>query len=191
MRRMQKLFCFLLAASMLAALCACAPKNELGIREKDNKNMVTFHFGPRVVSYSLSNGIVLKGEEGSEFICSTSTQDPKQEGVFLLNTLSVGGKATSVTVASGTTVYWANWYDDENGTHYSENETIWLEFINRKDSKIIGYAVGRLDELAEDDASGTHAATLVKAVTFPKVDGEYPTVTDEQVEQLMKSVETE
>ena len=172
---------------MLAALCACAPKNEFGIREKKNKNMVKFGWWGDTIAISTSfvDGFTLTGIDGSEFVCSTSTGDPYKEGAFFVDRLFE--RDVPITVTSGTTVYWTYYYHNDDGTYYPENETIWLEIINRKDSKNIGYAVIKVDKITKFH----YEPTLVKAVTFPKVDGEYPTVTDEQVEQLMKSVETE
>ncbi len=188
---MKKIVTILLAAIVSLSLISFGgcngSKNELGFREEDAKGMIEMNFfGSKAVSYCLVNEIALKGEEGSEFVCSTRLQDPKKEGLFLLDTHS---SASSVTVASGTSIYWSDVYYDGTGTYFAENETIWLEFINRKDSNIIGYAVVRLEKLPEE-ASKTHDPTIVKAVTFPKTLGIfYQNVTEEQVGQLIKNAE--
>ena len=170
---------------MLAALCACAPKNELGIREKENTNMVEFYMWGDVggISTSRVNAITLTGKDGSEFVCSTSTGDPYKEGAFFVKKLAE--RDVPITVTSGTTVYWTFRNHEEDGMHYPENETIWLEIINRKDSKNIGYAVIKVDKISQFH----YEPTLVKAVTFQGIGK--GSLTDEQVEQLMKSVETE
>ncbi len=177
MRKRQKLLCFFLVIPMFVFLFACTSENELGIREKKNKDMVKLNFGPVIISYSLSNGITLTGEEGSEFVCTTSSQDPEKEGVFLLDTLSDGNP--SVTVASGTTIYWFC-------NPFAVSEVTWLEFINQKDSQIIGYAVVRVETNADQ---GFYKPEVVKAVAFPKVGGKYQAITDEQVNQLIKNAE--
>ncbi len=185
MRKRQKLLCFFLVIPMFVFLFACTSENEFGIREKNDRSMVKLGgWGDTGgFSYSLVNRITLTGEEGSEFVCSTSSQDPKEEGTFVLDTLSKG--ATSETISSGTTIYWLYRYYDETEMFYPENETIWLEFINQKDSQIIGYAVVRVDKIAD----WYYEPEVVKAVTFPKMGGQYQTVTEEQVNQLIKNVE--
>ena len=184
MRKIKNTLCLLLAMSMFTVLFACATKNELGILEKTDNNMVTFKMWgfTGAISTVYINYTTLKGEEGSEFVCSTSTQDPKQEGLFLLDSRTAD---TTVTTASGTTIYWIYWANDEEGMHISENETIWLEIVNRKDSQIIGYAVVKVTRIGESN----YEPEVVKAVTFPKVNDEYQTVTEEQVNLLINNAE--
>ena len=185
MRKIKNILCLLLAMSMFTVLFACATENELGILEKTDNNMVTFEMWGDTMGISTAyiNYTTLRGEEGSEFVCSTSTQDPMQEGLFLSDTRTGG---TTLTTASGTTIFWTyQSYDEEGYLHFSENETIWLEFVNRKDSQIIGYAVVKVTRIDKYN----YEPEVVKAVTFPRVNGEYQTVTEEQITQLIKNVE--
>ncbi len=171
--------------SACALFTACSSVNEFGLREAKDSDMVAFEmWGDNVVSTIEINRITLTGEEGSEFICSTSTGDMYSEGKFLLNTHSDG---TSVTVSSGSTIYWSYRVYDEEEMHLVQNDRIWLEFINQKDSHIVGYAVVRVDKIADYN----YEPTVVKSVTFPKEDGEYQAVTMEQVAQLMSNLEKE
>ncbi len=166
-----------------ALLTACSSVNEFGLRESKDSDMVAFEmWGDHVVSTIEINKITLTGEDGSEFICSTSTGDVYSEGKFLPNTHEDG---TSVTVPSGSTIYWDYRVYDEEEMQLVQNDRIWLEFINQKDSHIVGYAVVRVDKIADYN----YEPTLVKSVTFPKEDGEYQAVTMEQVAQLMRSAE--
>lgn len=183
-KRFLSLSLSILLISMFAVLSACATENEFGIREKENKNMVKLDEWGDTGRFSTSylNKITLTGEEGSEFVCSTSSNNPIDEGKFLSHTQT---SDTLITVSSGTTISWYYRHYDETGMHIAENETIWLEFINRKDSQIIGYAVVRVDKIADY----YYDAEVVKAVTFPKVGGNYQTVTEEQVNQLIKNAE--
>lgn len=171
--------------SACALLTACSSVNEFGLREVKDSDMVAFEmWGDNVVSTIEINKITLTGEDGSEFICSTSTGDVYSEGKFLLNTHEDG---TSVTVPSGSTIYWDYRVYDEEEMQLVQNDRIWLEFINQKDSHIVGYAVVRVDKIADYH----YEPTLVKSVTFPKEDGEHQAVTTEQVAQLMSNLEKE
>ena len=169
-------FVLFLVLSLCISLFACTSANEFGIREKSDKNMVELHFGPMGLSYTLTNAITLKGEEESEFVCTTSSQDQVKEGAFLLDSFSDGN--TSVTVASETTIYWFC-------NPFAVSEVTWLEFINQKNSQIIGYAVVKVETNVDQ---GFYKAEVVKAVTFPKIGGKYQTVTEEQVNQLIDDV---
>lgn len=173
----------LLVLTVCLMFSACGSVNELGLREIKDSDMIAFDmWGDYVVSTIEINKITLTGEDGSEFICSTSTGDVYSEGKFLLNTHSDG---TSVTVSSGSTIYWDYRVYDEEGMQLVQNDRIWLEFINQKDSHIVGYAVVRVDKIADYN----YQPTVVKSVTFPKAGGKYQEVTTEQVAQLMRSAE--
>lgn len=182
---MKKVFIslLLLVFPLCVTFASCSSVNEFGLREAKDSNMVAFEmWGDFVVSTIEINRITLTGEEGSEFICSTSTGDVNSEGKFLLNTREDG---TSVTVPSGSTVFWSCRDYDEEGMQLAQNDRIWLEFINQKDSHIIGYAVVRVDKISDYN----YEPTVVKSVTFPKENGKYQAVTREQVAQLMKDAE--
>lgn len=171
---------------MFAMLYACASVNKYGIREKGDKDMIKLNswIDTGAISTSQVNHITLTGEEGSEFVCSTSSNDAYKEGNFWYYAPAVA-YGTSITVSSGTTVYWSCLFYDDTGMQIVENETIWLEFVNRKNTDIIGYAVVRVDKISDYH----YNAEVVKAVTFPKVNGEYQAVTEEQVNQLIDSIE--
>lgn len=175
---------FLLIIPMFILLFGCNPKNEFGIREKNDKNMVKLdRWGDTSgISLTLVNDITLTGEEGSEFSCSIGSGDTKEAGTFLFG---IHHDVTSATVSSGTTIYWFCQYSDGTESHISKAETVWLEFINRKDSQIIGYVVVKVNRIADFH----YEPEVVKAVTFPKVNGKYQEVTDEQVNQLIAEIE--
>lgn len=187
---MKRTKCFLAAfmtAIMLVAgisLSACGSENELGLREQKDNGMIALDVWGNTMAYSTTqiNRITLSGEDGSEFVCSTKSDLLEKEGRFLSNTQSGD---TSLTVANGSTVFWAYRYYDENGMQIAQNDRIWLEFINRKDSRILGYAVVRVDKIANYH----YEANVVKSVTFPQVNGMYQTVTEDQVHQLMNHLE--
>ena len=63
----------------------------------------------------------------------------------------------------------------------AQNDCIWLEFVNQKKHRILGYAVVRVDKVSDL----VYEPTLIKSVTFPRLNW----VTMEQVEQLMDAVE--
>lgn len=165
-------------------LAACGVENELGFREENDGDMVSFNFWGDTAGFSTVevNQITLTGEEGSEFLCTTSSGDLQKEGRFLLDTQSGD---TSVTVPSGSTIFWAYRYYDEEGMKLAQDDQIWLEFINRKDENIVGYAVVRVDKITDCN----YEPTVVKSVTFPHVNGRYQTVTMEQVAQLISNAE--
>lgn len=181
-----KLKCFMLFCILMicTTMTACGGTiNEFGIREIESGNMITFDmWGRNDVSTIEINQITLMGENGSEFVCSTSSGDAGKEGKFLLSTHLDG---TSVTVPSGSTIYWSYRNYAGEGMQLAQCDRIWLEFINQKDSHIIGYAVVRVDKIADYN----YEPTVVKSVTFPKRDGEYQAVTMEQVAQMMSDLE--
>lgn len=183
--RIKQLFAFTWAIGVMAATCfaGCASENQFGLREKNDENMVKLASWGLVASTVEVNKIALTGEEGSEFVCSTSSNDPQEEGVFILN---IRSSAASVTVSSGSSVYWSNvFYDDENYMSTAQKDTIWLEFINRKDSHTIGYAVVKVIKIDEI----RYEAEVMKSVTFPKSEGKYQDVTNEQINRLIADVE--
>lgn len=188
MKKAQKIVCCLLVVPLFICLFACASvsTDELGFREKDDNNMLSFARWGYTGGYStrLINEITLTGEEGSMFFCSTSTQDQKKEGGLHVDNRGPNG-IPSATVESGASIFWWYRYYDEEGMHYPENDPIWLEFIKRKDSHILGYAVVRIDKIKECH----YEPIVVKAVTFPKTNGKYQEVTKEQVQELMKNAE--
>ena len=175
---------FLFAIMLCASFSACSFVNEFGLRELKETDMIAFDSWGNTLNFSTIevNKIILSGETGSEFICSTSSCDIQKEGKFLLDT-HVGN--TSVTVPSGSTIYWSYRYNADGGMLYAQNEQIWLEFINQKDSHIVGYAVVRVDKVADY----CYEPTVVRSAIFPKDDGEYQEITTEQVMQLIKNVE--
>lgn len=154
---------------------------------EESKSMVQFGgWGDTLAISTIEvNGITLTGEEGSEFVCSTSSNNPKKEGCFIYRSTPPYSSDTPVTVSSGTTIFWSYHYSDETGSYNVENGPVWLEFINRKGSKILGYAVVRVDRIAKCH----YEPEVVKAVIFPKVNGEYQKITEERVRLLMHSVE--
>lgn len=170
------IFCILMICTTMTACGGTV--NELGIREIENGNMVTFDLWGLVASTFEVNKITLTGENGSEFICSTSSGDASKEGVFLLDSYSGG---TSVAVPSGSTIFWSDRDYGEDGMTTAQNDCIWLEFVNQKKHRILGYAVVRVDKVSDL----VYEPTLIKSVTFPKLNW----VTMEQVEQLMDEVE--
>ena len=181
---MKKRFLSLIMIPMCIFLFACSPKNELGIYEKEEEDMVTLDVWGDTSGFSTVevNQITLTGAKDSEFVCSTSTQDPGKEGNFIFRSTPYSSE-TSVTVSSGTTVFWSYRHYDENGMLTAGSDTVWLEFINRKDSDIIGYAVVKVEKLGYCN----YEAEVIKAVSFPKVNGKYQEVTEEQVNQLIDS----
>ena len=184
MRKIKNTLCLLLAMSMFTVLFACATKNEFGILEKTDNNMVKFcGWGNMIaISYTRVNGIAMTGEEGSESRCSINSGETKEAGTFLFNHRY---DVTSATVESGTIIYWCFQYHDEVEVHNSEKEVVWLEFINQKDSHILGYAVVKVNRISQS----YYEPEVVKAVTFPKVNDEYQTVTEEQVNLLINNAE--
>lgn len=184
-KRLLSLSLFLLMIPMFVFFGACNAGNK--IREENDESMVKLNSWIDTIAISTAqvNQITLTGEEDSEFVCSTSSNNAYKEGNFWYyapadaSDKSIYG--TSITVSSGTTVYWSFLHYDETEMHIAENETIWLEFINRKDSQIIGYAVVRVDKITDYH----YKAEVVKAVAFPKVNGEYQTVTEKQVNRLI------
>ncbi len=173
---------FLFVVALCAALSACSSVNELGLREANDGDMISFDLWGNTGNISTVevNKITLTGEDGSEFVCSVRSGDVQEEGQFLLDTHTGG---TTVTVPSGSTIYWSCRNYDEGGMSVARGEQIWLEFINQKNSHIVGYAVVRVDKIAEYH----YEPTIVRAVTFPQVDGAYQSVTMEQVARLIGS----
>ncbi len=184
---MKKVFPILLATLLTFGLISFGgcngSKNELGIREEDAKEMVEMEstlINTMAVSYTLHNPITLTGEDESEFVC-TSLQDAGNEGGFHLKDASKD--TSSITVASGTTIYWSSGFPGKLGT---SKEVFWFEFINRKESHILGYAVVKVERITDF----YYVPTIVKSVTFPKTLGIfYQNVTEEQVGQLIKNAE--
>lgn len=173
---------FFLMVSAFVFFGAC--NAEIQIREENDETMVKLDNWGNTVAVSTVevNLITLFGEEDSEFVCSTRRNDPKREGVFLSDTHSSG---TPITVSSNSTLAWSClYYDDANNMLIAKKDTIWLKFINRKDSRILGYAVVKVNKIADYN----YEATVVKSVTFPKADGADQAITEKEVNRLIDNV---
>lgn len=75
-----------------------------------------------------------------------------------------------------------------------ENSRAYIDIIIREDTTIVGYAVVKI-ELDHLDATTeypcTYYATLVKSVSFPKVNGSYQNITYEYVRMEMEQLKSE
>lgn len=98
-------------------------------------------------------------------------------------------------VENGTTIYWSSLSKSTSGSvETMENSRAYIDIIIREDTTIVGYAVVKI-ELDHSDATTeypcTYYATLVKSVSFPKVNGSYQNITYEYVRMEMEQLKSE
>ena len=97
---------------------------------------------------------------------------------------------SSYGAENDSTVYWTSMTRTGDGDFepYSESE-VYVTIVIREDKNIVGYAVVKIDtDGPEDDPSQTYYATLLKSVSFPKVNGEYQKITADYVAAEMEQV---
>ena len=182
---MKKIFTILLASILalggIFAFAGC--KNEFGLLEQNSSGMVSFERWGETSNVSTVevNLLTFTGEDGSSFVCSTRSKQLSSEGKLLCGEQ----EGVSVIVSNGETVFWSARYCDDAGAQVAENDVVWIEVINQKDTHILGYAIVRVDKASDFN----YQPTLVKAVTFPQVNGKYQAVTAEQVAQLIGNEE--
>lgn len=103
--------------------------------------------------------------------------------------------STPLYVENGTTIYWSSLSQSTSGSvETMENSRAYIDIIIREDTTIVGYAVVKIDLDHLDSTTEypcTYYATLVKSVSFPKVNGSYQNVTYEYVRMEMEQIKSE
>lgn len=100
---------------------------------------------------------------------------------------------SSYKAENDSTVYWTSMTQSEDGGFelYTENEA-YVNIVIREEKSIVGYAIIEIyTDGPGDDATNTYYAKLLKSTSFPKVNGEYQTVTAEYVASEMEQVKNE
>ena len=102
---------------------------------------------------------------------------------------------TPFYVENGTTIYWSSLSQSTSGSvETMELSPAYIDIVILEDTTIVGYAVVKieldhLDSTTKDPY--TYYATLVKSVSFPKVNGSYQIITYEYVRMEMEQLESE
>ena len=103
--------------------------------------------------------------------------------------------STPLYVENGTTIYWSSLSQSTSGSvETMEHSPAYIDIVILEDTTIVGYAVVKieldhLDSTTKDPY--TYYATLVKSISFPKVNGGYQNITYEYVRMEMEQLKSE
>lgn len=103
--------------------------------------------------------------------------------------------STPLYVENGTTIYWSTLSQSTSGSvETMEHSPAYIDIVILEDTTIVGYAVVKieldhLDSTTKDPY--TYYATLVKSISFPKVNGGYQNITYEYVRMEMEQLKSE
>ena len=102
--------------------------------------------------------------------------------------------STPLYVENGTTIYWSSLSQSISGSvETMEGSRAYIDIIIRENTTIVGYAVVKI-ELDNLDSTTknpyTYYATLVRSVSFPKVNGSYQNITYEYVRTEMEQLKS-
>ena len=96
---------------------------------------------------------------------------------------------TPFYVENGTTIYWSSLSQTASGSvEIMEDSQAYMDIIIREDTSIVGYAVVKIELDSATECPCTYYATLVKSVSFPKVNGSYQNITYEYVRREMEQL---
>ena len=158
--------CICLVLALCVGFAGCDTKNSLGITEKDVDGMITFDTW--FFTSGVTNNIIqVSGEENAVFEL-TAEQGWLYDGT--------NGFVKTVVRQSGEIAWW-------DGTAHEAVRDTYIDVIERVDDNIVGYAVIKL---TYNEERNWHDPSLVKSAQFPKVNGEYQSVTQKQVKTLIE-----
>lgn len=171
MKKSLKLFariagCVCLALALCAGFVGCNTKNPSGFTEKEADGMIAFDTW-FFTSGVINNIIKVNGEENAVFEL-TAEQGWLYDGA--------NGFVKTVVRESGDIAWW-------DGTTRETVRDTYIGVIEKVDDNIVGYAVIKL---TYNEERSWHDPSLIKAVEFPKVNGEYQSVTQKQVKALIE-----
>ena len=158
----------LLMLIMAFSLGACGNN----YKEVKTKDMIELHTWI-LTSGIPNNAIVVKHTgENAVFECTVDN------GQFWVHNLQQYSK--NATLKPNDTVYWHAWENDSNDII----QYAFVDIILKVDDNIIGYAVIKILQ----KKPVTYTASVLKSALFPKVRGEYQTITAEQIASIIEKV---
>lgn len=151
---------------LVFALCAGFVGCNTNIQEKEADNMIAFETW--FFTSGVTNNIIqVNGEENATFEL-TAEQGYLYDGT--------NGFVKTVVRGSGEITSWDGMSQEAVGDTY-------ISVIEKVDDKIVGYAVIKL---TYNEERNWHDPSVIKSVEFPKVNGEYQSVTAKQVKALIE-----
>ena len=155
-------------AIMALGLFACGGNGYTEVETEDMVGLHTWIFTSGIPN----NAIVLKhNDENAIFECTTDN------GQFLGYGLRQYSKYA--TLKPNDTIYWRGWEDSSGET----TQHAYVDIILRVDDNIIGYAVIEILQ----NTPVAYTASVLKSALFPKVQGEYQTITGEQIASIIEN----
>ncbi len=158
--------CVCLVLALCTGFAGCNTKNSLGFTEKDADGMIAFETW-FFTSGVTNNNIQVNGEENATFEL-TAEQGWLYDGV--------NGFVKTVVRGSGEIAWW------DGFAHEAVRDT-YIDVIEKVDDNIVGYAVIKL---TYNEERTWHDPSVIKSVEFPKVNGEYQSVTERHVKALIE-----
>ncbi len=150
----------------LGFLAACSNS----IKEKHVSDMIELHTWYFTSGIS-NNAIKVKYKDNTVFECTVD-----KGGIGL----SKSHESKSVTIGSGETIYWSP-FDDEIATWA---DLAYIQIILKDEDQIIGYAVIEVKR----NPDWNYNAEILKSVVFPKINGQYQSITEAYVNTTIASI---
>lgn len=166
MKRMLIVFCVGVYCIVVAfSLCACG---KVGFEQIETEDMIELHTW-FFTSGVPNNAITVKyPNETAVFECSVN------KGCFWLLSQYV----QDAIIKPNDTIYW------QPETSVGGTEQAFVDIVLKLDDYIVGYAVIEIHQNSYLD----HTATLLKSAIFPKVNGEYQKLTEEQIKSIIENL---
>jgi len=156
-------------AIMALGLFACGG---MGYTEVEAEGIVELHTW-FFTSGIPNNAIVLKhDDENAIFECATDN------GQFWDYDLQQYSK--NATLKPNDTIYWHGREDDSS----EDTQHAYVNIVLKVDNNIIGYAVIEILQ----NTPLAYTASVLKPAIFPKVQGEYQTITGEQITSIIEKI---
>lgn len=143
-----------------------------GIKEQSVSDMIelhTWHF----TSGIRNNAIKVKHTDNTVFECTVD------KGYLVISNDDSG---KNVIIESDETIYWTP-YDDKLATW---TDLAYVQIVLKDEDNIIGYAIIEIKQNPEYGLN--YDAEILKSVVFPKVNGQYQSITEEDVNTAMASI---